>query len=177
MVFVSFWERVKGGALGVLTLFEMRCRMKKSIEQWVRRWTEEFLADKEQELVDVEFVKEGSSFILRVFIDKEEGVTLEDCSFVSRYLSKKLDEEDPISVAYSLEVSSPGVERPLKKRGDFERFSGKKVWIKTYCAREGKKEFEGVLKGLQNDQVLLDVGGDVKTFSLEDIAKARLTLS
>ena len=86
------------------------------------------------ELVDVEFVKEGANWFLRVYIDKEGGITLDDCQIVSEELSVLLDEKDPINRRYFLEVSSPGIERPLKKDRDFERFKGSLVKVKTFNA-------------------------------------------
>ena len=98
-------------------------------------------------IYDVEFKKEGPDYYLRVFIDKEDGyITIDDCEAVSRPLSDKLDEEDPIDKAYYLEVSSPGLERVLKKQRDFDRFLESKVLVKLYQAIDGAKKFEGILK-------------------------------
>jgi ribosome maturation factor RimP len=108
------------------------------------------------ELVDVEFIKEGANWYLRVYIDKPGGIAIEDCQAVSEQLSDKLDEADPIKQSYMLEVSSPG-ERPLKKDRDYERFKGERVEIKLYQPLNGKKVFEGELLGLAGDRV------DIKT--------------
>ncbi|WDU84032.1 ribosome maturation factor RimP [Caloramator sp. Dgby_cultured_2] len=91
------------------------------------------------ELVDVDFVKENNEWFLRVFIDKEGGITIDDCTNVSRILSDKLDEVDPISVSYYLEVSSPGINRPLKKEEDFIRFKGRKIKLKLFKEIDDKK--------------------------------------
>ena len=97
------------------------------------------------ELVDVEYVKEGSNYYLRAYIDKEGGITVDDCEIASRALSDKLDEEDPIEQNYYLEVSSPGMDRPLLRDKDFVRFAGEVVEIKLYKGFEGSKYYEGVL--------------------------------
>ena len=98
------------------------------------------------ELVDVEYVKEGSNWYLRIYADKEGGINIDDCVLISRALEEKLDKEDFIKDAYILEVSSPGLGRPLKKDKDFARSIGKSVECKLYRAIDKKKEFEGVLK-------------------------------
>ncbi|HHU85684.1 MAG: ribosome maturation factor RimP [Pelotomaculaceae bacterium] len=108
------------------------------------------------ELVDVDYVKEGGHWYLRIFIDKPGGVGIEDCRFISLKIDKLLDEKDPIPQAYSLEVSSPGIDRPLKKPADFNRYKGRKAIIKTYQPINGKKEFSGRLEGVQADSVVLD---------------------
>lgn len=108
------------------------------------------------DLVDVEYVKEGADFYLRVFIDREDNsIGLEECEIVSNRLSEKLDEIDPIEGSYILEVSTPGIERPLKKIEDFERFKGELVTIKTYAPIEGNKEFTGIIKGRDDDRIHL----------------------
>jgi ribosome maturation factor RimP len=111
------------------------------------------------ELVDVEFVMESKEWYLRVYIDKEEGISIDDCSIVSRALSDKLDEIDPIDYSYYLEVSSPGIERPLKKEQDFIRFAGQEIKINLYKSLEGKKSVVGTLKGLENNVIILECDG------------------
>ncbi|WP_188205843.1 ribosome maturation factor RimP [Alkalibacillus aidingensis] len=133
------------------------------------------------ELVDVEFVKEGKNHFLRVYVDKEGGVDIEDCEKVSEQLSEKLDEKDPIESAYFLEVSSPGVERKLKKRADFERFVGSHAYVKTYEPIDGDKEFYGDIKSFENDELTLTI--KIKTREKEvvipysKIAKAHLAVT
>lgn len=112
-----------------------------------------FLPGQGMELVDVEFVKEGQYRYLRVFIDKEGGISLEDCQKVSEFLNEKMDSMDPIEENYFLEVSSPGVERVLKKDSDFERFKEQLVEVKLYFPLEGTKVIEGTLKGLKDGKV------------------------
>lgn len=114
-----------------------------------------YLPGQEMELVDVEFVKEGQHRYLRIYIDKEGGISLEDCQKVSEYLNERLDSLDPIEENYFMEVSSPGVERPLKKDTDFERFKERLVEVKLYYPLEGSKAIEGTLKGLKDGKVLV----------------------
>ncbi|WP_102271422.1 ribosome maturation factor RimP [Cytobacillus massiliigabonensis] len=113
------------------------------------------------ELVDIEYVKEGRDWFLRIFIDKETGVDIEECGLVSEQLSVKLDEVDPIPYNYFLEVSSPGAERPLKNEKDFEKAIGKNVFIKTYEPIDGEKTFEGILT--QFDGQIVSVEIKIKT--------------
>lgn len=117
------------------------------------------------ELVDVEFVKEGTDWFLRVYIDKEGGVDLEDCVRINEQLSEALNEDDPIEQAYYLDVSSPGAERPLKKPEDFEKAIGKHIYVKTYAPVKDAKEFEGTL--LAYDGVTLEIEVRVKTRKLK----------
>ncbi len=127
------------------------------------------------ELVDVEFVTEGGERYLRAYIDKEGGITVDDCELVSRRMSDLLDEKDFIEESYILEVSSPGLGRPLKKEKDFARSLGKEVEIRTYRQVGGQKEFCGILKSYDAESVTLDIeGGGTATFRRKDIALARL---
>lgn len=112
------------------------------------------------ELVDVEFKREGGAWYLRVYIDKENGVNLDDCANVSRKLSDKLDELDPISYSYYLEVSSPGLDRPLKKDRDFELFKGSNIKIKLFKPLGDKKIYEGILVDFVDGYVVIDVNGE-----------------
>ncbi|AIM17705.1 ribosome maturation factor RimP [Neobacillus sedimentimangrovi] len=133
------------------------------------------------ELVDIEYVKEGKSWFLRVYIDKDDGVDIEDCGIVSERLSEKLDETDPIPHNYFLEVSSPGAERPLKKPKDYEKAIGKNVFIKTYEPIDGEKSFEGTLLEFDGQTVKIEV--KIKTrkkvieIPYEKVANARLAVS
>jgi len=111
------------------------------------------------ELVGVEFLKEDDEYFLRIYIDKPEGVIIDDCSSVSRLLSDKLDEVDPIEESYYLEVSSPGPNRLLVKDGDFEKFSGHNIKIKFLKPWQNKKYIQGILKGIDNDEVLIENDG------------------
>ena len=127
------------------------------------------------ELWDVEYVKEGSNWYLRAYIDKPGGIMINDCEVVSRELSDILDTEDFIEGAYILEVSSPGLGRPLKKDKDFERSIGEEIEIRTYRAIDRQKEFVGILKAYDKDTVTIQYENEeVKTFDRSDIALVRL---
>ncbi|WP_077211558.1 ribosome maturation factor RimP [Bacillus dakarensis] len=133
------------------------------------------------ELVDIEYVKEGKNWFLRVYIDKDNGVDIEECGVVSEKLSEKLDEIDPIPYNYFLEVSSPGAERPLKKTRDYEKAVGKNVFIKTYEPIDGEKTFEGVLTDFNGEEVTIDILIKTRKKSIkipmEKIANARLAVT
>lgn len=127
------------------------------------------------ELVDVDYVKEGSTWYLRAYIDKPGGIDINDCEKVSRRLSDLLDEKDYIADAYILEVSSPGLGRPLKKEKDFKRSMGEEVEIRTYRMIDKQKEFTGVLTGYDADTVTIAMEDETeKTFDRSDIALIRL---
>ena len=127
------------------------------------------------ELVDVEYVKEGSNWYLRAYIDKPGGITVNDCETVSRKLSDILDEKDYIDDAYILEVSSPGLGRPLKKEKDFKRSLGEEVEIRTYRMIEKQKEFTGILRAYDETTVTIEMeNGTEKTFEKSEIALVRL---
>ena len=127
-------------------------------------------------LWDVEYVKEAGEWFLRVYIDKEGGVSIDDCEAVSRPLSDLLDEADPIEGSYTFEVSSAGAERALKRPGDFERFMGSPVTVKLYRARDGRKEFAGRLTGYADGAVTIAVGDTETTFSRDEVALCRLRI-
>ncbi len=127
------------------------------------------------ELVDVEYVKEGSTWYLRAYIDKPGGINIDDCETVSRRLSDILDEKDYIDEAYILEVSSPGLGRPLKKEKDYKRSLGEEVEIRTYRMIDRQKEFTGILKEYDEKTVTIEPdGGTLLTFDKSDIALIRL---
>ena len=126
------------------------------------------------ELVDVEYVKEAGTWYLRAYIDKEGGISVDDCEVVSRRLSDWLDKEDFIEESYILEVSSPGLGRPLKKEKDFVRSLGKDVEIRLYRAKDKRKEFPGALKAFDRDTVTIEEDGKEITFERPEIALIRL---
>lgn len=128
------------------------------------------------ELVDVEFVREGQHWYLRVFLDKEGGIDIDDCAAVSEKLSRLLDDHDPVDRAYMLEVSSPGLDRPLKKPQDFARYSGRLVRVKTFAPLHGQKETVGRLVGLEGEEVVFTVGTDNLRVPLEKVASIRLEI-
>ncbi len=125
---------------------------------------EPIVAERGLELVDLEFVKEGANWYLRVYVDKDGGVDITDCEFVSRALDAKLDELDPIEQAYYLEVSSPGLDRPLKKDEDFVKFQGEIIDVKLYKAKDGKKQYQGELLSLENEILSIKEEETVYTF-------------
>jgi ribosome maturation factor RimP len=126
------------------------------------------------ELVGVEYLAQGHHSLLRVYVDSDAGITVDDCADVSRQLSAMLDVEDPLPGAYSLEVSSPGVDRPLFEAADFERFSGQQARIRLLAPLDGQRKFKGVLTGIQNNNVLLMEDGREVSVPLDRIAKANL---
>ncbi len=129
------------------------------------------------ELVDVEYVKEGGTWYLRAFIDKPGGISIDDCEKVSRRLSDILDEKDYIEDSYIMEISSPGLGRPLKKEKDFKRSLGEEVEIKTYRMIDKQKEFTGILKDYDAGTVTIELADEtLKTFEKGDIALVRLAV-
>lgn len=157
---------------------------KKKIKDTVADMVSGFLSENDLELFNVEYVKEGKTRFLRVYIDKpetegeEKYVSIEECELVSRYLSEKLDAEDPIEDEYTLEVSSPGIDRPLIRERDYVRYAGRLVDVKLYKASNGKKQFSAVLKGLEDGIVLMEDeenGSDI-SIPLEEISKICLAV-
>lgn len=129
------------------------------------------------ELVDVEYVKEGSNWYLRAYIDKPGGITVDDCEAVSRRLSDLLDENDFIEEAYILEVSSPGLGRPLKKEKDFARSIGEEVEIRLFRPIEHEKEFVGILKDYDKNTLTIELeDNEIMNFARDNIALVRLAL-
>lgn len=149
--------------------------MANKVEMIVEELAEQFLEGTQIELVDVEFVKERDWY-LRVFIDKENGIDIEDCQKLSEQLEAKLDELDPISESYYLEVSSPGLDRALKKEKDFVRHTGDKVEATLYAPINGKKTVVGVLLGLIDGQIHLDVDGETIVLAKDKVAQVKLYL-
>ena len=128
-------------------------------------------------LWDVEYIKEVGSWYLRLYIDKEDGVSIDDCEAVSRGVDPLLDEADPIQDPYTFEVSSAGADRPLKKPEHFEAFMGAEVDVKFYKAVNGQKNCTGILAGYDDGNVTLELGGETVTFDKKDIAFVRLHVS
>ena len=125
-------------------------------------------------LWDVEYVREGGEWFLRVYIDKAGGVSINDCEAVSRPLSDALDEADPIEGSYVLEVSSAGADRALKKPEHFQQFLGTEVDVRLYRPLDGRKEYTGVLKEYAGGDVTIELGGEPRTFAKKDVAQVRL---
>ena len=128
-------------------------------------------------LWDVEYIKEAGSWYLRLYIDKEGGISIDDCEAVSRGVDPLLDEADPIQDPYTFEVSSAGADRPLKKPEHFEAFMGADVDVKFYKAVNGQKNCTGILAGYEDGNVTLEMGGETVTFDKKEIAFVRLHVS
>ena len=126
------------------------------------------------QLWDVEYVREGDQRFLRIFLDKETGVDINDCEAISRAMDPLLDEADPIAESYHFEVCSAGLERTLKRPGDFERFMGSPITVKLYRPRNGLKEIPCVLSGYDNGKVTVTAGKETITFEKSEVALVRL---
>ena len=152
-----------------------RMTQRESYEQKTEELILPILEEFHFELVDVEYVKEGGTWYLRAYIDKEGGITVNDCEDVSRRMNELLDQEDYIEGSYVFEVSSPGLGRPLKKEKDYARSMGKQLEIRTYRAINHEKEFYGVLSAYDSGSVTItkDDGEEMK-FAKSDIALIRL---
>jgi ribosome maturation factor RimP len=126
------------------------------------------------EIWDVEYVREAGQWFLRVYIDKDGGVGIDDCEALSRALDPVLDEKDPIPDSYVFEVSSAGAERELKRPGDFERYMGSLAEVRLYRPADGSKSFVGTLAGYENGNVRLTVAGKDRVFEKSQVAQVRL---
>lgn len=144
------------------------------IEKFVEDLLLPIIEEEQVALIDVEYVKELGHFYLRAYIDKEGGVTINDCEKVSRALSEKMEDIDPIQDPYILEVSSPGLDRPLKKDKDFERSIGKDVEFKLYKPFNGHKEFVGTLVSFTADTMTVTFDDSEETFDRKSVALIRL---
>lgn len=144
---------------------------KRSIEDMVKDLVNDIIKSSEFELIDIEYVKEGPFKYLRVYVDKPEGITVDDCADISRALNKKLDEDDFIKEQYFLEVSSPGIERPLKTESDFMKNKDKLVEVKFYKPMDGKKAITGILVEKTSNTVVINSENENITIDLKDISK------
>lgn len=149
---------------------------REKVEKLTENLLEDIIKENNYELVDVEYIKEAGNWFLRVYLDKDGGINISDCEIVSRALDIKLDEKDPIKDPYILEVSSPGLDRPLKKDKDFERSLGKSVELKLYKAIDGNKEFQGNLDSYDSETVTLEIEQEKIKFVRKDIAIIRLAV-
>ncbi len=145
----------------------------KQIEDLIEREVAQIIQQTPLELVDVEYTKERDWY-LRVFLDKPGGLEVEDCQWVSDQLGKRLDELDPIKESYIMEVSSPGLDRPLKKDRDFVRHIGDKVEIHTFAPVNGQKTIVGKLLGLENNAIQVDIDGAALTVPRDQTSQVRL---
>ena len=125
-------------------------------------------------LWDVEYVREGSERFLRLYIDKEGGVDINDCEAVHRAVDPVLDEQDPIAESYHFEVCSAGLERALKRPSDFQQFMGSAIMVKLYRPRNGLKEIPGILRGYEDGKVTVEAGKETITFEKSEVALVRL---
>lgn len=128
------------------------------------------------ELIEVEYVKEGSDWYLRIYIDKQGGVTLDDCQMVSEALNDVIDAADPVKSKYIFEVSSPGIDRPLKTDRDYNRYQGEDVEVHLYAPVENSKLFTGKLKGRENGKITITVGDAEKCFEEKDVSLVKRTI-
>ena len=126
------------------------------------------------EIVDLQWRREGHQWVLRLFIDKPNGITLDDCAVFSDRVGAFLDEKNAIEPSYVLEISSPGLDRVVKKDEDFKKFAGKAVKVRVKIAENGQRRFAGILKGLQDDKVAVLVGETLKAFDKRNIDEVRL---
>ena len=147
-----------------------------SVIENILHMAEPLLVGKNMELIDLEFRKEGVGKVLRLFIDKTDGVTVEDCANISRELSTLMDVNETIEEKYVLEVSSPGLRRPLKKIDDFKKFKGKLILIKTKEPIENRKVFKGYLKDTNDEGIEMDIDGLLYSLSFQQIHKANLEI-
>ena len=139
------------------------------IEEQVQSLLEPIIVNLGYELYDVMYLKEGKDYYLRIFIDQESGIGIEDCEKVNEAINDILDEKDLIPDSYFLEVSSPGIERLLRKKKHFLNNIGKEVVVKLYRPIDKKREFVGILKSFENDKMTLEVEKEILTFELKDI--------
>ena len=149
---------------------------KAPVTQSVTELIEPVLLANGLELIDVEFNKEGKNWILRIYIDREGGVTLADCQKVSRLAGDLIEVEEVIEPVYTLEVSSPGLNRVLKKEKDFLKYSGKKIYVQCHAPMDGRKKFTGILTGFIDQSIHLEVDGQHYTIPLNLVAKANLVI-
>jgi len=152
---------------------EAKTNMKINIQQVIFELAIPIVEDLNYELVDVEFIKEGANWYLRVYIDKPGGISIDDCQAVSQKMSEILDEKDPIEQFYYLEVSSPGLERPLKTERDFIKYKGELVEVKVFQPINGKKIFEGELIGLIEDMIVINQDGKNIEFEKDKVSRVK----
>ena len=146
---------------------------KRKVEDIVYELAKPIIDRNNFELVEVEYKKEGSDWYLRLYIDKEGGITVDDCQSISEELSELLDETDPIEQSYIFEVSSPGIDRPLKTDRDYEKNNGKLIEIKFFSPLDGKKAIEGILKGHTEDKVEIEADRKAMHIDKSSIALIR----
>ena len=144
------------------------------VTEQVAAFAEPVVREHDCSLWDVEYVREGSEYFLRLYIDKEGGVDINDCEAISRAMDPILDEKDPVPGSYHFEVCSAGLERALKRPGDFERFLGSPITVKLYRPYNGLKELPCVLRGYEDGRITVESGKDTITFEKSQVALVRL---
>ena len=144
------------------------------VTELVAKLAEPVVQENGCQLWDVEYVREGSEYFLRLYLDKEGGVDINDCERISRAMDPILDEKDPIPTSYHFEVCSAGLERALKRPSDFERFMGSAITVKLYRPRNGLKEIPCVLTGYEEGRVTVTAGKETITFEKSEVALVRL---
>ena len=140
----------------------------------VRVIAEPILSNEGMELVEIEYRRESKGWVLRLYIDNERGVTLDDCTHISQEIGRNLDVEDFISNAYTLEVSSPGLARPLKKEKDFMKYRNHMIRVKTFEPIGKRRQFKGKLLGLSENRIEIEIGRETFQIPLSNVAKANL---
>lgn len=149
---------------------------KGSVIQTVESLILPVLKDLGLELVDIEYRREGRGWVLRIYIDKEGGITLDDCARVSRQAGDLIDIDDLIPNEYCLEVSSPGLDRPLKKEQDFIKYKDRRIQLNTFAPIDTRRNFKGIIKDFREGKLFLDAQGEPFEIPLENIAKAKLEI-
>ncbi len=150
--------------------------VKSSVSQSVRELVLPIVENANIELVDIEYKKEGKDWFLRVFLDKQNGITVEDCKKISRQIEDIIEVEDLIPNRYYLEVSSPGLDRPLKKESDFLRYLGKSIQVSLFSPIQEKRKFTGVIQDFKESALFLDVGEETISIPIDNIASAKLEI-
>ncbi len=150
--------------------------MSKEIVDRVRAMLNPILSNEGMELVEVEYRRETRGWVLRLYVDKEGGITLDDCSRVSQEVGRILDVEDFISLPYTLEVSSPGLTRPLKSEKDFIKYRNRLIKIKTHNPIENRRQFKGRLLGISENRIEIAMDEEVLQIPLSNVAKANLEI-
>lgn len=152
----------------------MKTEVEKQVRQQVEQLAEALVVSEGMELVDLEYRREGRRWMLRLFIDKDGGVTLDDCASISRELGDLLDVKDVIPQSYVLEVSSPGLNRRLRKKEHFSRFAGQQVRLRLVAPIEGRKNIVGELEGIEDEAVIVATPEGRYSIAMKEIAKANL---
>ncbi len=150
--------------------------MEKEIVDWVRAIAGPIISDEGMELVDIEYRRESRGWVLRLYLDKEGGITLDDCTRISQEVGRSLDVEDFIQAPYMLEVSSPGLTRPLKTEKDFMKYRNSLIKVRTLETIQNRRQFKGRLVGVSESQIEIEADGEIFQIPLSNVAKANLEL-